>query len=196
MKLRLKLVGLSLGFFMTTVTHAIPISYTSLANGVPDTGQISATHTYNNPVGAQYFSLYAATGFMVNVVGARLEGAYDMAFWVFSGLFTDTNDFGGSFTYSTPPFVTIGDDENPANIPGPYGDPNASFFAETAGFYTVAVANFVSGDPGPDGLFDFRLVAYGIESAPTVQAVPAPGILAMLGLGLVVMAVARRRKSI
>ena len=193
--MKLKLLGISLGFLFTMAVQATPISYTNLANGVPVTGQISATHTYNNPVGAQYYSLYAAAGTMVNVVGARLEGTYDMAFWVFRGLFMDTNDFGGEFSYTAPPFVTIGDDENAPNVPGPYGDPNTRFFAGTAGFYTIAVANFVSGDPGSDGLFDFRLVAFDIQNTPNVQAVPAPAVLALMGLGLVLLVFAHRRLS-
>ena len=91
--------------------------------------------------------------------------------------------------------MTIGDDENAPNVPGPYGDPNTRFFAGTAGFYTVAVANFVSGDPGSDGLFDYRLVAFGIQNAPNVQAVPSPAVLALMGLGLVLMVFAHRRLS-
>ena len=50
--MKLKLLGISLGFLFTMAVQATPISYTNLANGVPVTGQISATHTYNNPVGA------------------------------------------------------------------------------------------------------------------------------------------------
>ncbi len=186
------LLAFLLGFIAVPAAQATPISYTRLSNGVPVVGQIAATHVYNNPVGAQYYSLFANAGSTVNVVGARLEANYDMAFWLFRGLFADTNDFGGLFAYSSPAFVTIGDDENPANIPGPYGDPNSSFFVSTSGFYTVAVANFVSGDPGPDGLFDYRLTARGISA----QNIPAPAVLALLGLGLVVLAYTHRRTKI
>jgi PEP-CTERM motif len=184
------LLAALLGLLVATSAHAIPISYNAtLSDGVPVTGQISATNTASAPVGAQYYSFSATAGSMVNVVGDRLEGAFDMAFWIYQGLFVDTNDFGASFSFAGPGFIAFGDDQDAPNIAGPFGDPNITFTAGTTGFYTVAVTNFASGNPGQDGLFDFQLVARGVNN------VPAPGGIALLGLGLAALAAVRRRKS-
>lgn len=167
---------------------AVPITYTAtLYDGVPVIGSISQPNGQpSNPVGAVYYSFYANVGASVTVTGARLSGPYDMAFWVYSGLYSDTSAFGAGFSTSHPNYIAVGDDQLPPNIPGPFGDPRVFFSAPTTGFYTVAVTNFASSGTPP---YDFRLTATGISSAE----IPEPGTWALIGLGLAGLAVLRRR---
>lgn len=167
---------------------AAPITYTAtLYDGVPVIGTISQPNSSaSNPVGAVYYSFFANVGAPVVVTGARLSGPYDMSFWVYSGLYSDTTQFGANFSSAHPNFIAFGDDQLPPNIPGPFGDPLVSFPAPTTGFYTVAVTNFLSNGTPP---YDFRLTATGVSSAE----IPEPGTWALIGLGLAGLAVLRRR---
>lgn len=182
-----KLIAVLLGLGMALSANASPISYNqNLQDGVPVVGQISDANTETNPVGAQYYSFFAIAGSSVTVIGDRLEGAYDMAFWLFQGLFNDTNAFGGSFDATDAGFIAFGDDEDSANIAGPFGDPRETFVAPSTGYYTVAVTDFASGASG-DGVYDYQLVARGIQN------VPEPASLGLIGLGLFGVAAMRRR---
>jgi hypothetical protein len=139
---------------------------------------------HNNPVGANYISFFANAGATVTLFGDRQAGHYDMSFWVFQGLFTDTNQFAGGsltgFDASDPGFIAFGDDQDPPNIPGPHGDPRVTFTAPVTGFYTIAVTNFSSSANPPN---PFTLTGLNISQAPDI---PEPGSLAMFGMAAVV----------
>lgn len=177
---------LSLAFALPL--SAVPITYTAtLYDAVPVIGTISQPNGQaSNPVGAVYYSFFANVGASVTVTGARLSGPYDMAFWVFSGLFTDTAQFGASFSTGHPNYIAFGDDQLPPNIPGPYGDPQVIFNAPSTGFYTVAVTNFLSNGTPP---YEFRLTATGVSSSE----IPEPGTWGLIGLGIAAVALMRRR---
>jgi hypothetical protein len=188
--LSLALSALALVLTCSTSEGALITYVGQLQNGVPVNGvNNQAPSNSDNPVGAVYYSFYATAGSVVTVTGDRLAGHYDMAFWVFSGLFNDTNDFGGAFDSSDAGFIDFGDDEQPPNIAGPFGDPQSVFNAPVTGFYTVAVTNFLSsaGPPNP-----FQLQATGIDNV-----VPEPGTLAMFGtlVGIGLCACRRRRQA-
>jgi hypothetical protein len=147
-----------------------PITYSgSLTNGNLVSGTTyQAANNSANPVGAVYYSFYADAGASVTISGSRVTGAFDMAFWVYSGMYSDTDDFGSWFpsTFDDPPFaafIAMGDDERGPAVPGPFKDPEVTFVAPSTGNYTVAVTNFRSlGDPP----YEFTLQASGVSSPP------------------------------
>jgi hypothetical protein len=171
------------------VAGAVPITYTTLSDGVLVFG--SNTQNFNNednPLGANYYRFHATAGNEITIIGRRQVGHYDMSFWVFSAVFSDTDDFGGSFDNGDAFGADFGDDELPPLFPGPFGDPRSVFDAPVTGYYTIAVTNFFSsaGPPNP-----FSLVAEGIDNA----AVPEPGTLILLGSGLTGLVMRRRRRT-
>jgi hypothetical protein len=79
--------------------QADPITYIdTLQPGVPVTGtQTQPAGNQSNPIGAQYYMFSATAGASVDIFGDRLDGAYDMSFWVINGVYTDTTQIGLSF---------------------------------------------------------------------------------------------------
>lgn len=153
---------------------------------MPVTGTISQPNgQYSNPAGAVYNSFYATAGSSVTVTGRRLSGPYDMSFWVLEGLYSDTDVFGGNL--GSLGHIDVGDDELSPNVPGPYGDPQVTFVAPTTGAYTVAVTNYARNGTPP---YDFTLEATGISEA----AIPEPATAVLAGIGLLCLALVRRRR--
>lgn len=173
--------------FIALPAAAVPILYSDvLSDGVPVTGTIYQPNGHeDDPVGAVYYSFYATAGSSVTVTGRRLSGPYDMSFWVLEGLYSDTDVFGGYL--GSLGSIDFGDDQLPANVPGPYGDPQVSFVAPTTGAYTVAVTNYASNGTPP---YDFTLEATGISEA----AIPEPATAVLAGIGLLCLGWVRRRR--
>ncbi len=171
---------------VVTPSAAVPIVYADfLSDGVTVVGSISQPNGQPaNPVGAVYYAFYANAGASVTIIGRRLDGPYDMSFWVLQGLFADTDAFGGNLANLG--YIDFGDDQLPPNVPGPFGDPYSSFTAPSSGFYTVAVTNYASTGTPP---YSFELTATGISAA----AIPEPSALALTGCGVLALAILRRR---
>lgn len=156
---------------------ASPIVYAgTLIDGVPQNGvNTQAPGSQTTTGGATYYNFFATAGDLVNLFGDRLAGHYDMSLGVWSGLYADTNDLA----FFDANFIAFGDDQDPPNIPGPFGDPNVSFIAPLTGWYTVAVTNFLSnaGPPNP-----FSLQVNGNTPEPATMAVF--GLLAAGAFGM------------
>lgn len=178
----LALLAVTLG---TAQLAAVPIVYEGqLFPGVPVSGiNNQPPLSGDEPIGANYFYFFANAGDPIVVYGNRQAGHYDMAFWVFLGLFTDTDQFGLDFDFSDPGFIDFGDDEDPPYILGPFGDPRVTFVAPVTGYYTVAVTNYFS-DDGPPNPFTL-----------TFNIVPEPGTFCLLGLGAVAVVACSGRWS-
>ena len=164
--------------------QAVPITYDgTLTSAVTVNGVTTqAPFLFDEPVGADYWRFSAPAGANVLVTGRRTAGHYDMALWVFAGLFTDTDQFGGPFDQFTPGFVARFDDEAAPILNGPFGDPQGSFRAAAGGLYTVVVTNGLSNPGAPNSY------------ALTLSAIPEPGTLALFGAGLIGVSRRLRRR--
>ncbi|MEO7270368.1 MAG: alkaline phosphatase PhoX [Vicinamibacterales bacterium] len=164
--------------------EAVPITYDGTLTSAVTASGVSTRDPFqfDEPVGADYWRFSAPAGATVLVTGRRTAGHYDMALWVFAGLFTDTDQFAGPFDQFTPGYVARFDDEAAPFVNGPFGDPQGSFRAVAGGLYTVVVTNGLS-DPGSPNAYTLAL-----------SAVPEPGTVALFGAGLVGVARRLRRR--
>ena len=173
-----------------------PIVYNgTLSDGEPFFGSVSTLGDTSNPELAQYFSLFGSQGEQVTISVPRGDAAFDPAFYIYEGLFENTDEFGGFFDAADPRFIVFADDElDPATGigTGPFGDPSATIILPTEGVgaYTLAVVNFLS-DPIAGDSFGFSVQPVGNLLPPT--AVPEPSsTFAIAASGLVLL---RRRRS-
>ena len=178
----------TIGMAAAAHSEAAPIVYLgSLPNGSPVAGvNTQAPGNDDNPIGADYWLFEATAGANVDIFADRQAGHFDPSFWIFSGMFADTNQFGASFDSGDAGFIDFGDDEDAPNIAGPFGDPHVFFVAPSTGLYTIAVTNFLSnsGPPNP-----YTLQGNNINPS----AIPEPASMLLLGSGITGLVAARRR---
>ncbi len=84
-------------------------------------------------------------------------------------------------------YVAAGDDELPAAVRGPWGDPFIQYNANHTGTYFAKVWSFASADLP---YFDYRITLNG-ASNPT--EVPEPGSLALLAAGIIGLGIYRKK---
>jgi len=174
---------------------ADPITYDgTLVNAVTAPGDIGPGDP-SNALQADYWRFWATAGDNVTVIVRRVDGAFDPAQHVYSGIYGDTTDpgltNGGANLDLGLALIDFADDELPPAVAGPFGDPQTIFTASATGWYTVAVTDFLSGSLPTDGDFDYGITVRGITGSP----VPEPTFLALVACGACGVAVSRRRRK-
>jgi len=174
---------------------AATLSFTGNLAGENDVELFNLTLASTSDVTLRTWSYAGGTNAAGNLIP---RGGFDPVVWLFFGagstaLLINANDDG------------IGVPVDP--FTGLALDALLESFALPAGLYTVAlteVANFALGPTLGDGFlgggipdFDGRTSAWALDilGADSVSVVPLPGTLALLGLGLIGLGWARRRKS-
>lgn len=125
-----------------------------------------------------FWSLFVNTGDVVTVTARRLVPT---DIWGFA-----TDGAGGTGIQ-----IASGDDQLPPYAGGSWGDPQFSFTAATTAEYSVGVFRCCGANVEQ---IDYFVNSQGATG--TGNAVPIPGTLALVGLGLVGLANSRRRKSV
>ncbi len=143
----------------------------------PGIGAITAGGTTNNtPSEWTYWTFFATAGDALEIEVNRLVGELDPVAAIVEGDLTGAT-FGGNI-FSDPimglDVVGYSDDTDPANIPGPYGDPHAYFLAPSTGVYTICVSSYAS-DVIPEEGYVHEVIVRG-------NTVPAPAAAGLFGI--------------
>ncbi|MBT8447228.1 MAG: hypothetical protein HKO62_05460 [Gammaproteobacteria bacterium] len=167
---------------------AIPIVYDGeLIDDLPATGSVRETGTaFGDLLGGDWWYFSGRAGDSITLAVDRLDGGLDAALIVRRGMISNTDLISAS-----PGTVMLGngvdeiasaDDEAPANLPGPFGDPETTFILPARATYSILVWSFMSPVNG-----DYR---YSIRLSR--QAVSAPATPLLLGIGLALAGLHRR----
>lgn len=166
---------------------AAPVAYQgTFASGVAVAGSVGGTSWIDETATSMDFWRFSGlAGQQVNIGVTRGVLAFDPVFSLYFGttnadeaLFLNDADWGGLL------FLTVRDDEVPSAGPG--GDPAlVSYILPFSGLYTVAIGGFDSDTSGP----------YPYSALFTIQAVPEPGTVALIAVGLIGVGWLRRRST-
>lgn len=160
----------------------------TLVNGVTQNDTVLPDDNADNPAGWSFWRFFGTAGDTATVTVRRLVGDLDPALGVWFGTEADTSNYSSLFDDGlTTTLVASADDELPAAIAGPFGDPEAMFTLDQTGFYTVAVSSYASNFAS--GPLPYSITLTGASATP----VPTPALLpGLIGLGLGVL---RKRKA-
>lgn len=160
----------------------------TLLNGVTQNDTVLPGENTDNPAGWSFWRFFGNAGDTTTLTVRRLVGELDPAFGVWFGTEADTSNYSSLFDDGlTTSLIASADDELPAAIAGPFGDPEETFTLDQTGFYTVAVSSFAS--DLTSGPLPYSITLSGVGATP----VPTPALLpGLIGLGLGVL---RKRKA-
>ncbi len=172
--------GMLAGAMVGTAAVAAPVVY----DGTINSGDTVTGHIDEPDGGANndYWKFTANAGDYVVITGHRLDAALDLAFTLYFG--TDDATWVG----------VGGGDDNIPELPGyegPFSDPQVVGVLPSTGDYTIEMWAFASGDLTEEG--DNYQLQLTIRPGDG-NDIPAPAALGIVGLGLMGLGLARRRK--
>lgn len=180
--MKIRVLTIAVAALLAVPAMGVPITYlATLQSGDTVLGDIPLPadgNGWDNPESWDWYRFFAEAGNFVNIEVDRLTGDIDPVSSSFFGEPEDTDPMVTIFdTPAGAVFVASGDDDDPPNVPGPFGDPNYSFNIANTGWYATAVGNYL-GEPNGPGEYDITIT--GQTPEPATISLFALGGLALL----------------